>query len=328
MSDNPRRLSRRDFVAVGAGVFVIAAVPLASRRQRRLVRRTMPVMGTIAELAVNHRDPVHAHAAMDAAMAELRRIESLMTRFRASSDIGRANILAAERPVSINGETAFVIVNALRWAEATGGAYDPALGGAVALWDVTHRHEPPPDDSVMRYRARRLYRKVEIDTQKKGTLLRYHDDDVRIDLGSIAKGYAVDRAAHVLREHGVQSGLVNVGGDLYAIGSSEEGSPWNVGIQNPGDPLGTIAIVEAADEAVATSGTYVQHFRYHGHDYHHLIDPATGAPRETPVRSFTVRSDSCMHADVAATAAYGMTMENATTLFRKCSTGTTVVRIA
>lgn len=321
-------ISRREFVALGAGAFVIASIPIGAARRERLVRRTMPIMGTIAELAVVHRDELYAHSAMDAAMAELTRIENLMTRFRFSSDIGRANYLASDRPVRINAETALVVEAALRWAEFTGGAYDPAIGGAVALWDVTHRHEPPPEAAVSRYRARALHRKVELGTSNRSPVMLYHDPDVSIDLGSIAKGYAVDRAAAVLRECGIRGGLVNVGGDLYAIGTSIDGSPWRVGIQDPADEAAMIGIVEVADGAIATSGTYIQHFRYRGHDYHHLLDPSTGAPRETRVRSFTVRSDSCMHADVAATAAYGLTPEKANAIFARCAPGTAVVRIA
>lgn len=328
MSDNYRGLSRREFIGLGAGALVIGAVPITSRHQRRLIRRTMPVMGTIAELGVVHRNPAQAHGAIDAAMKELLRIESMMTRFRASSDIGRANILAASQPVSVTGETAFVVTAALRWADATTGNYDPGIGNAIVLWDVNHRHEPPLENDVLKFSRRSFYREIEIDTWRKQAVMRYHSGDTRLDLGSVAKGYAVDRAAQILREHGIENGIVNVGGDLYAIGNAEDGDAWRVGIQNPTDPSAMIGVVEASDEGVATSGTYVQHFRYHGHDYHHLIDPATGAPRETLVRSFTVRSDSCMHADIAATAAYGLTREAATALFKRCSPGTSVVRIA
>lgn len=323
-----REISRREFMAIGAGAFVVASLPLALARRERLVRRTLPVMGTIAELAVVDSDAAHAQLAMDAAMSELRRIESMMTRFRFSSDIGRANMLAAERPVRITAETAFVVQAALRWADYTNGAYDPAIGGAIALWDVTHRHEPPAADAVARFSSRSLYHKVEVGTTGGSAALVYHDPDARLDLGSIAKGYAVDRAATVLRERGIRNGLVSVGGDLYAIGSSADGSPWRVGIQDPGDESRMIGTVEVADGAVATSGTYLQRFRYKGREYHHLLDPSTGAPRETLVRSFTVTSDTCMHADVAATAAYGLTAGKANALFARCAAGTTAVRTA
>lgn len=320
--------SRREFVAFGIGAFTVAALPLIERRRARVVRRSMPVMGTIAELAVVHRDERHAHAAIDAAMDELRRVERTMTRFTATSDIGLANSSAARAPVVVGAETAFVVSEALRWADATAGAYDPAIGGAVELWDVTHRHEPPPADRVTRLAGRGLYRTIEVDAHRGAPVLRYHNDDARIDLGSIAKGYGVDRAIVALRERGIRSALVDVGGDLYALGNAPDGDAWRVGIQDPDDDRALIGIVDVADAAVATSGTYMQFFRYRGHRYHHLLDPATGAPRETPLQSFTIRANTCMHADVAATALYGMPEERAARVLARCAPGASVVRRA
>ena len=141
LSDH-RGPSRREFLAFGAGAFVVVALPLA-RRHSRVVRRTLPVMGTVAELAVVHRDERYAHAALDDAMAELRWVERTMTRFTTTSEIGRANAGAAAAPVPVSAETAFVVAEALRWADATDGAFDPAILETVQLWDVTHRQWRP-----------------------------------------------------------------------------------------------------------------------------------------------------------------------------------------
>ncbi len=330
MSDNKKcsDMSRREFLAIGTGAFVVAALPLAGSRRERVIRRTMPVMGTIAEFAVVHRNPGRAHLAIDAAMAELVRIETMMTRFKAGSDIGRANQFASRRAIAVTPETALVVNAALAWAGATSGRYDPAIGRAVALWNVNHRHVPPGSADVARFSMRSLYSKVEVGTGANGPVLVYHDADVGLDLGSIGKGYAVDRAASVLRDHGMRGGLISVGGDLVSIGSSADGSPWRVGIQDPSDPGRTIDSIEITEGAVATSGTYAQRFVYAGRSYHHLLDPYTGAPRATTVRSFTVRSDTCMHADAAATAAYGLDVTAARSLFASCSPETEVVRIA
>lgn len=328
MSLHPDRRgpSRREFLAFGAGAFVVAAIPLA-RGRTRVVRRTLPVMGTIAELAVVHRDERQAHAAIDAAMDELRWVERTMTRFTTTSDIGRANVSAAQQPVVVAAETAFVINEALRWADGTRGEFDPAIGGAVALWDVTHRHEPPPERDVERLEARGLHAKVEVDRHRGENLLRFHDADVRLDLGAIAKGYAVDRAVSALRRWGITKALVDVGGDLYALGSGVDGEPWRVGIQDPDDERGIAGELAVEDAAVATSGTYVQFFRYRGRRYHHLLDPRTAAPRATPVQSLTVRADSCMHADVAATALYGMPADRAAQVLRQLAPGGRIERI-
>ncbi|HEX8848925.1 MAG TPA: FAD:protein FMN transferase [Gemmatimonadaceae bacterium] len=320
--------SRREFLAFGAGAFVVATIPLARRRRPHVIRRTLPVMGTIAELAVVHRDERHAHAAIDAAMEELQRVERTMTRFTATSDVGRANLDAARGPVRVGAETALVIAEALRWAEASGGAFDPAIGGAVALWDVTHRHEPPPSPEVARLAGRTLWHQVEVGARGRDDVVLFHDPDARIDLGAIAKGYGVDRAIDALRNRGIEHAIVDVGGDLYALGRAPDGEAWRIGIQDPDDERGIIGEVDVADEAVATSGTYVQFFRYRGRRYHHLLDPVTAAPRATPQRSLTIRADSCMHADVAATALFGMPIDEATRVLAARAPGGRIVRVA
>ena len=319
-------LERRQFLAMGVGAFVVASLPLAARRHERLVRRTLPVMGTIAELAVAHRSVQRAEEAIDAAMATLVDVERTMTRFAPTSDIGRANLAAMHAAVPVRPDTALVVAEALRWADATDGAYDPAIGGAVELWDVTHRHEPPPSERVARLAARQLHRAIEVDARRG--VLRFHDPDARLDLGSIAKGYGVDRAAQTLRERGITSALVNVGGDLYALGRAPDGAPWRVGIQDPDDSRALLDTVDAADVAIATSGTYMQFFRYHGRRYHHLLDPRTAEPNATAVRSLTIRADSCMHADVAATALYGMEARRAARVLERRAPGGRIVRIA
>lgn len=318
--------SRREFIAFGLGAFVVAALPIVERRRGRVVHRTMPVMGTIATFAVVHRNEHEAHAAIDAAMDELRRVERTMTRFTTTSEIGQANLGAARGPVAVGRETALVVNEALRWADATDGAYDPALGGAVALWDVTHRHEPPPADRVARLAGRTLHRSVEVDTHRGSAVVLYRDDDTKLDLGSIAKGYGVDRAVSALRDRGVTSAIVEAGGDLYALGTAPGGDAWRVGIQDPDDDRSLIGTVDVADAGLATSGTYRQFFRYRGHRYHHLLDPLTGAPRDTPVRSLTIMADCCMHADVAATALFGMPHDRAAQILTRCAPGGSVVR--
>jgi thiamine biosynthesis lipoprotein len=332
-AESPRRFDRRDFLALGLGAFVVASLPFAARRGARirrpgLARRTIPVMGTIAELAVLDPDPRGAQAALDAAVDELRRVEAAFTRFHDTSDIGRANLGAAREAVAVSPATAYVVAEALRWAAGTAGAYDPAIGGAVSLWDVTNRHEPPPARQVSRFAGRQLFHTVEVGRSRRGPVLRYHDADARLDLGGIAKGYGVDRAVEVLRRHGITQALVDVGGDLYALGTAPGGDPWEIGIRDPDDADALIGTLRVSDAAVATSGTYLQYFRYHGRRYHHLIDPVTGAPRLTPEESLTIRADRCMEADVAATALFGMSRDEAGALLRRLASGAEVARIA
>jgi len=312
-----RALDRRGFLAFGAGVFAVAGVPLAMYRRAThpgLIRRSLPVMGTIAEVAVVHRDAAVAQAAIDAAFESLKWVETTMTRFTDTSDVGRANIGAANAPVAVSHETAFVVGEALRWARATNGRYDPAVGRTIEAWDVLNRHSPPPERETARLADRGLYRGVLLDVEASS--IGYRGADIRLDLGSIAKGYAVDRATNALRWHGVEHGVVIAGGDLYALGRAPDGEAWTIGIRDPHDLRATVGTLAVSDAAVATSGTYVRYFMYRGVRYHHLMDPAIAAPRRTPVESFTIRADRCMHADVATTALFGMATGEASDFLR------------
>ena len=301
------RPRRRDLLALGVGAFVVAAVPFTLRGRRRLVRRRVPLMGTLAELAVVHEDERLAHAALDAALDELRAVEATMSRFLPSSDVGRANRKAAQAPVPVSRPTADVLAEALRWADFTDGAFDPCLGRAVELWDVAHRKTPPPAPRVRALAGRRLYRALELEEWRGQPVIRFRDGDIALDLGGIAKGFGVDRAVAALRDRGIENGLVNVGGDLYALGASEDGDPWRVGVRSAQDPTRLSTTLTLTDMAVATSGDYEQFFRHQGEHYHHLLDPATGAPRKTKARSLTVTAATCMTADAAATARFGST---------------------
>lgn len=319
-----RSLSRRRFVAVGAGIFVVAVLPaVAFRRSRRLYRRTIPVMGTLAEVGVVDDDAARAEAAIQAALAELRWVDGTMSRFSRTSDVGRVNAAAVGVRTPVHAETARVVAEGLSWAEASGDRFDPGLARALALWDVDHRHRPPAREAVAAFAGQALYRELAVERprgegDRPGYIIRRHPE-VGVDLGGIAKGHAVDRAVLALRRHGVSDGMVNAGGDLYALGSSPEGGPWRVGIRSPSDPSSLIGQLDVTDRAVATSGDYEQYFDYRGRRYGHILDPKTAAPWRTDVHSVTVLADHCMAADAGATAVFGASVPESAAILRRAA---------
>ncbi|MBI2218995.1 MAG: FAD:protein FMN transferase [Candidatus Rokubacteria bacterium] len=318
-------VTRREVLAIGVGAFVVLGTGLVTRARAQVIRRTVPVMGTIAEFAVVHRDATEAHATIDAAIAELTRVDALMSRFTGSSDVGRANGRAAVEGVRVSAETMMVLREALAWAEASDGAFDPALGQAIRVWDVGHRTTPPEERVVRRLAGRRLYRALDVGHWRGAPAVRFTAPDVEIDLGGIAKGWAVDRAADALRARGISHALVNVGGDLVAIGGTQDGDPWRIGVQSPWERSRLAGEFAIRDGAVATSGDYLQSFTYRGQRYHHLLDPATGAPRRTPVRSVTVMAATCVAADAATTAVYGLSRGPAERILASRAPGATIV---
>jgi len=304
--------SRREFISLGVGAFVVGSIPLALRGGRqKLVRRTLPVMGTLAEVAIVHENQAFAQGAMDAAFGEMLRVEAVLTRYRSDSEIGQANVNAFVGPQVVSPETAGVLRHSLAWADASQGTFDPCLGQAMGLWDLAHRKEPPPAEGIRRFAGRNLYQALEVGRASGRDVVLFHREEMGVDLGGIGKGYGVDRAVAVLRERGVRNALVNLGGDLYAMGVSEDGDPWKVGVRSPDDPGSLVATLPMSDVGVATSGDYQRYFEYGGRRYHHLLDPRTGAPAMIRKRSVTVAAQRCMDADAAATTAFVSSGEKA-----------------
>lgn len=299
-------LDRRGFLALGVGALAVAVTPGLVRPQERLVRRTFPVMGTLGEIAVPARHQAGARQAITAAIAELDRIEKLMSRFRTDSDVGRLNASTQGRAVAVSPETAEVVRDALAWAADSRGTFDPCLGRLSELWDPAQGARPPSRDVQRSFADQSLWRALEAEGTPDAPVLRRGRTEAALDLGGIAKGYGVDRAVATLRDFGVFRGLVNVGGDLMAMGVGARGEPWKVGVRNPARPEAIIETLDVEDEALATSGDYLRYFEYGGRRYHHLLDPATGAPYQSALHTITVRAPDVRTADAAATAAFAL----------------------
>lgn len=320
--------SRREFIGLGVGAFVAAAAPPLLGGRRRIVRRTLPAMGTLVEVVVPSSDPAGARRAIEAALEQVRRVDRTMTRFDRNSDVGRVNAAPPGRPVRVAEATARVLEAGLRWAEVTDGRFDPCLGGAVEAWHVGRRREPLETDEIRRWAGKGLWRSLELEPGPGGARVRLHRPEASLDLGGIAKGHAVDRAAGALRRHGVRDGLVSAGGDLYALGVSGDGDPWEIGVRDPENPARHLEVLRVSDAAVATSGDYEAGFDHGGRRYHHLLDPATGEPRRSPVRSLTVTAERCMAADAAATALFGTPAREAASLLARAAPDASVAYTA
>lgn len=322
-----RGVGRREFLVLGVGAFVVATSPLVRRRSNRVVRRTLPIMGTIADFTVVHDDERLAQRAIDAAFAALVTVDVTMSRYRPDSDVGRANRFATQAPVAIAPSTHAVIESALRWANASDGAFDPAIGRVTELWDVQHAHAPPPEPAVRALAARHFYRHVQLGMEHGTPSVFFTDPDIHLDLGAIAKGYGVDQAADAMRRLGVEHALVNVGGEIVALGNAPDGNTWRVGVQSPDDARELMGTLEVSSRAIATSGDYEQFFRYRGVRYHHLMDPDIAAPRRTTKHSVTVEAASCMDADAATTAVFGMSGEQSRRVLAVRATDARVVSL-
>jgi FAD:protein FMN transferase len=233
----------------------------------------------------------------DAATAEIVRIEKLMTTWDPASEVSRINAAAGNEAVHVSDETFDVIRESLHASEISDGCFDITFETLHGLWKFDQDLDPhPPSAADVRARVKYLgSRHVKLDAQAHTVML--DEPHVRIGLGGIAKGYAVDRASKVLRDGGLPSFYVQAGGDLFAQGQKPDGSPWMAGVRDPRGAEGDyFAVMPVTDHAFSTAGDYERAYIVGGKRYHHIIDPHTGYPA-TASRSVTIWAPTAFLAD-------------------------------
>ncbi len=264
-----------------AAVTLLMLLPAAARAEWHA--REAAIMGTRIEVEVWHEDAAAAAAAIDAVIAEMHRIDALMSHYKPESQLSRVNRDAAAAPVAVDAELAALVERALGFSAMTAGAFDISYASVGYLYD--YREHRRPDEAAIGAALPAVdWRQVIVD--REASSIRFGRPGMRIDLGGIAKGYAVDRGIAILRQHGVASGSVTAGGDSRILGD-RRGRPWVVGIRHPDDRERIIARIPLEDAAISTSGDYERYFDEGGVRYHHIINPATGHSA-TGVRSVTV----------------------------------------
>jgi thiamine biosynthesis lipoprotein len=265
------------------------------------IRRTQIIMGTLVEITVSHSDPDTIQTVTTQAFDEMKRIEQLMSTYLPDSEISRINRAAGKKAILVSPEVEEVIREGIYWSEQSGGAFDITVEPLVQLWDFEGDNKIIPGENTIRKTASLVnYKNIEI----KDHTVRLQNRGMAINVGGLAKGYAVDRAISILRGK-VSNGIVNAGGDLFAFGHKNKKNSWNIGLQHPRKPQGLLAAFAVKNQAVATSGDYQRYFIKDGVRYHHIFDSQTGRPARLMI-SATVITTEVMDADALATAVFVM----------------------
>jgi len=289
----------RIFLLLGF-VLLLALPSLLSAQDASLFRQSRILMGTSVEVTVSQVDSKAAEEAIEAAFQEVERINRLMSHYRPDSEVSQITHHAGKKEVRVSPENLEVIERALYFSRLSDGAFDITIGPVFRLWNF--REGKIPDRETLRDQLKRVdYRKIKADRSRSTVYLA--DPRMELDLGAIAKGYAVDRACGVLQKRGVENFLVNAGGDLKVGGEKEKGVPWTIGVQHPRLPSEIIGKLQPKNSGVATSGDYEKSFVKDGERYHHILVPSTGMPARE-CQSVTILAPSAMDADALATAVF------------------------
>ena len=273
-------------------IFFVRPVPVAQP-----VEELRLAMDTVVKVQL-YVDEETAAPLMEAAFAEIDRIDSLMSSYSDRSEVSFINRTAASDGANCSSDMVQVLARSLHFAQLSEGAFDIALGALTHLWDVGEAVAPPTPaqiDSALTLSGCTLVR-------LSGNQLRFKRAGVQLDLGAVAKGFAVDRAVALLQT-GAKAGLVEAGGDILYWGEKPDGRPWRFAVHHPRDRDMVIAVEDVDLPAIATSGDYERFFEHGGERFHHLLDAATGYPARRAA-SATVWTKNAMEADIIATAVF------------------------
>ncbi|WP_225314416.1 FAD:protein FMN transferase [Marinobacter halotolerans] len=257
-------------------------------------------MTTPIEMEYWTEDPAVIGEAGQAVLALFQRIDRQMSRYREDSELSRVNRQAAEDPVEVSDSLFTVLQEALRVSELSEGAFDITFGSVGYLYDFRTKRQPT-DVELAAGLATVDYQSVVLDPEAK--TVHFLTDGVRLDLGGIAKGYAVDRGIDVLKSFGIRHARLSAGGDMRLLGD-KRGKPWIVGVRDPRSEKNNALVMPLSDVAVSTSGDYERFFLDEaGERVHHILSPATGKPVKG-VQSVTILGEDALTTDGLSTAVF------------------------
>lgn len=297
---------RRKFALLGLAAALLIGGALFGAG-RKVYTRDLFAMDTVMRLSAYGP---RAEKALDAAEAELHRLDALFNAGNPEGELARLNAAGSAR---VSEDTARILTRASEFYRETGGLFDCTVYPLMEVWGFPSKTYRVPTGTELDA-ARALVDgsrvQVENETVRLGA-------GQKIDLGAIGKGYASEQVMEIFREAGVKHAMVSLGGNVQTLGTRPDGTPWRIGLRDPeGDSSSYLAAVEVEDRAVVTSGGYERYFEAEGHRYIHILDPRTGRPAQSDLLSATVVSPDGVLADALSTALYIMGLDGALDYWR------------
>lgn len=254
----------------------------------------------------------NAQQAIDEAEKEIKRLDELLSVGIEDSEISIVNENGSE---ILSEDTAAIVKKSMGLYESTGGAFDITIYPLMEEWGfTTQNYKVPKKDKIIQLQKNVDASKIEFDAESQFISL---PKNVKIDLGGIAKGYTSDRIMEIYEKCNVTAGMVSLGGNVQVYNTKPDGTLWKVAVENPDNTDNYLGVISIRDKAVITSGGYERYFEEDGITYHHIIDPATGYPAESGLKSVTIVSEDGVLADGLSTSLFVMGKEKALEYWEK-----------
>lgn len=278
---------------------LVLALRLTYEPTAATVERRVEAMGTTLDLVVRMKYRPLALDASEAAVAELRRVEALLTTWKPGGELDRIDTAPAGKPVTVSRELVDLLALDFRWIAKTGGAFDPTVAPLIRAWDLRGKGRIPTASELAAARAATGPRHFRIDAA--GRAVARLAPEAGIDEGAWGKGYGLEMAGAVLRKAGVESALLDLGGQVLALGSDTAEKPWRVPVAHPRQRQRTVVELGLANLSASTSGDSERSRQVGGRQIGHILDPRTGEPAPD-FGSVTVVAPSALVADILSTA--------------------------
>lgn len=291
-------MQKKPLAIITAMILFISVVGCTKKEQDELFSRTELIMGTVVKLTLYEGG---SEEILDKAFERVKEIEDLVSVNKEGTEIDKLNKNAGIKPMKLSDTSYEIIDKGLEYSEISKGGYDLTIGALVKLWSIGLPEAKVPSQEEIDTAIKKIgYSKVKINAETKEVFL--SEEGMMLDLGSIAKGYAADEVAEVLKEEGVESAIIDLGGNIFALGSKEGNKNWKIGIQNPFDNRGSIVgTIEISNKTVVTSGVYERYIEKDGVKYHHILNPKTGYPYDTEIQGISIIADKSIDGDALST---------------------------
>jgi len=316
------RQNTRIAIGIVAAIALIAALCFWPTSHAEADSGHRLVMGTLARVVAVAPDMRTAKQSIKAAFAEINKVDKLMSDYKSESEISQVNRDAFRQAVKISKSTYEVLQKAVEFSRLSGGAFDVTVGPLVQLWRLAaEANSVPTDTQLEQARSKVGYEKLILDANQ--TSVRFAVDGMKLDLGGIAKGYAIDKAVEAMQKCGALGAMVDIGGDIRCFGTPSRGKKeWLIGLQDPNEakePISTgkpLLVLKLKNAAIATSGNYRRFSLVKGKKYSHIINRKSGTATES-LSSVTIIAKRALDADALATAVSVMGSEKGLALIEK-----------
>jgi thiamine biosynthesis lipoprotein len=270
--------------------------------QQRICYDNCLLMDTIAEIKVVGGKKKETKKVIDAAFNRMKNIEKITNFCDPKSELSRINQQEDKSSVDVGYEMCEILKESLKYSKITDGAFDVSIGSLSKLWNFGSNTTPPPRIKIIDSALLVGYEDVKFDINKRQ--VSFGRKGMKIDLDGVNKGYAVEEAAKILTDAGYHNFLINLGGNIKAMGTNPWGFQWKVGIRHPRSKDNILTTLKLHDMAVATSGDYEHYFISAGQRYHHILDPQSGYPVSNGCISVTIITPSAFIADILSNAVF------------------------